>query len=78
MPARLRLILRAGFARGRWELKASQDGLNAWPATRVAAFSTPTRYPSRWQSLKETSTYYLLAWRPETTSNAARNSVGLK
>lgn len=49
------------------ELMASQDSLNALAADTggKAVFNTNSLEPGLGRALKETSTYYLLAWRPE-------------
>ncbi len=49
------------------ELMASQDSLNALAADTggKATFNTNSLEPGMARALKESSTYYLLAWRPE-------------
>ena len=49
------------------ELRASQDGLNALAADTGGrtVFNTNSLGPGLSRALKETSTYYLLAWKPE-------------
>jgi VWFA-related protein len=55
------------------ELLASQDGLNALAADTggKAVFNTNSLEPSLGRVLKETSTYYLLAWKPENETDQA-------
>jgi VWFA-related protein len=52
------------------ELHASQDSLNALAADTggKAIFNTNSLEPGLGRALKETSTYYLLAWKPERES----------
>ncbi len=56
-------LSRAGYG----ELSASQDGLNALASDTggKAIFNTNSLEPALGRALKETSTYYLLAWKPE-------------
>ena len=55
------------------ELSASQDGLNALAADTggKAFFNTNRLEPGLGRALKETSTYYLLAWKPEHETRQA-------
>jgi VWFA-related protein len=55
------------------ELLASQDSLNALAADTggKAVFNTNSLEPGLGRALKETSTYYLLAWKPERESQHA-------
>jgi VWFA-related protein len=55
------------------ELIASQDSLNALAADTggKAIFNTNSLEPSLGRVLKETSTYYLLAWKPDSESQTA-------
>lgn len=55
------------------ELLASQDSLNALAADTggKAIFNTNSLEPRLGHALKETSTYYLLAWRPEDEARQA-------
>ena len=52
------------------ELSATQDAMNALAADTggKATFNTNLLEPSLGQALKKTSTYYLLAWKPESSS----------
>jgi VWFA-related protein len=58
------------------ELMASQDSLNALAADTggKAVFNTNALGPSLGRVLKETSTYYLLAWKPERETETQRAS----
>jgi VWFA-related protein len=56
------------------ELHASQDSLNALAADTggKAVFNTNSLEPSLGRALKETSTYYLLAWKPDRESQQSK------
>jgi VWFA-related protein len=56
------------------EFHASQDGLNALAADTGgrAFFNTNSLTPGLGRALKETSTYYLLAWKPERESRQSK------
>jgi VWFA-related protein len=56
------------------ELLASQDSLNALAADTggKAIFNTNSLEPGLGRALKETSTYYLLAWKPEEAQRASK------
>jgi hypothetical protein len=56
------------------ELLASQDSLNALAADTGgrAVFNTNSLEPGLGRALKETSTYYLLAWKPERETQASK------
>ena len=56
------------------ELVASQDGLHALAADTGgrAILNTNTLEPGLGRALKETSTYYLLAWKPERESQQSK------
>ncbi|MDX6385337.1 MAG: hypothetical protein QOK48_2910 [Blastocatellia bacterium] len=58
---------------GMGEISSSQDGLNALAHDTGgrALFNTNDLHLAVDSGLKETSTYYLLAWRPETDANAS-------
>jgi hypothetical protein len=55
------------------ELSASQDGLNALAADTggKAVFNTNSLEPGLARAMKETSTYYLLAWKPDSEAQHA-------
>jgi VWFA-related protein len=56
------------------ELHASQDSLNALAADTggKAVFNTNSLEPGLSRALKETSTYYLLAWKPDRGSQQSK------
>jgi hypothetical protein len=56
------------------ELSASQDGMNALAKDTggKAGFNTNSLEPGLRRALKETSTYYLLAWKPERETEAGK------
>ena len=56
------------------ELHASQDSLYALAADTGgrAVFNTNSLEPGLGRALKETSTYYLLAWKPERGSQQSK------
>ena len=56
------------------ELHASQDGLSALAADTggKAVFNTNSLEPGLGRALKETSTYYLLAWKPDQKSQQSK------
>lgn len=56
------------------ELTASQDGLNALAADTggKAVFNTNSLEPALGRALRETLTYYLLAWQPEHESRSSK------
>lgn len=62
-------LLRAGMG----ELSATQDAMNALASDTggKATFNTNSLAPGLTRALKETSTYYLLAWKPEVQSQHA-------
>lgn len=59
---------------GMGELLATQDAMNALASDTggKATFNTNSLEPGLTRALKETSIYYLLAWKPEQTQNASK------
>lgn len=62
------------------ELLASQDALNALAADTggKAIFNTNALEPGLKRALEETSTYYLLAWKPTPETSAAERKIEVK
>lgn len=56
------------------ELRASQDSMNALAADTggKAVFNTNSLEPGLGRALKETATYYLLAWKPDKESQQSK------
>ncbi|HEV7683554.1 MAG TPA: VWA domain-containing protein [Pyrinomonadaceae bacterium] len=56
------------------ELSATQDSMNALAADTggKAVFNTNSLEPGLGRALKESATYYLLAWKPETESRQSK------
>lgn len=59
---------------GMGELSATQDAMNALASDTggKATFNTNSLEPGLTRALKETSVYYLLAWKPEQTQKASK------